>query len=184
MIFGSSVSWYAYHIGYLLTLALVKLSILVFYLSFATQRTFRILVHISVIIVAVVSVTMILIIALQCPRDPKYAMSIAILKHRDRGHCFDLRIIFYWQAAFNMISDLVILVLPLPLFFRLRMHTAKRVSLLAVFCAGLLVPIASGIRFWGLILWANRYNDLNFLRYSGGYIIFWSVYPLQPYNCS
>jgi len=170
VLFGSAASWYAYHIGYLFTLASVKLSILVFYLSFATQRTFRVLVHISIVIVASVSVAMILVVALQCPKDPMYALKPAILTNRGAGHCFDLRIVFYWQAAFNMVSDLVILILPLPLLFRLRMHTAKRLSLLAVFWAGLLVPIASGIRFWGLNLWANSGK---MARYSGGYVIFW-----------
>ncbi|KAJ4372974.1 hypothetical protein N0V83_003265 [Neocucurbitaria cava] len=41
--FGSAASWYAYHIGYLAIMGLIKLSILAFYLSFATHRTFRIL---------------------------------------------------------------------------------------------------------------------------------------------
>ncbi|KAF2832610.1 hypothetical protein CC86DRAFT_401372 [Ophiobolus disseminans] len=171
-IIGSAVSWYAYHIGYLFTLALIKLSILVFYLSFATQRTFRILVHLSIVIVAAASVAMILVNALQCPKNPKIALTAAILEDKGRQHCLDLRIVFYLQAGFNMVSDLFILVLPLPLFFRLRMHTAKRLSLLAVFCAGLLVPIASGIRFWSLNIWANSRWDYS--RYTGGYIILWS----------
>ena len=177
VLFGSAASWYFYHLGYVLTLALVKISILVFYLSFATQRTFRVLVHISIVMVAMVSVVMLLLVALQCPKDPKVALSAAILQ--DRGvakKCMDLRIIFYCQAAFNIVSDLVILVLPLPLLFRLRMHSAKRWSLLAVFSAGLLVPIASAIRFWGLYLWAT--SGL-MARYYGGYVIFWYVRTLN-----
>lgn len=173
VLYASAASWYAYHIGYLFTLASVKLSILVFYLSFATQRTFRILVYIAIVIVSAYTVAMILVNALQCPNDPLYALSPGILKNRGAGHCIDLRVIFYIQAGFNMLSDLFILVLPLPLLFRLHMHRLKRLSLLAVFTAGLLVPIASGIRIWGLYIWATAGSKQG--RYTGGYIIFWYV---------
>ncbi|KAH7412010.1 hypothetical protein DE146DRAFT_751153 [Phaeosphaeria sp. MPI-PUGE-AT-0046c] len=174
---GSAISWYAYHIGYLFTLAMVKLSILVFYLSFATRRTFRILVHICIVITVAASIAMILIVALQCPKKPLFALTAGILIDRGRVHCFDLRIVFYWQSAFNMTSDLVILVLPMPLLFRLHgMHRAKRLSLILVFSVGLLIPIASGIRFWGLYLWATSGM---LARYYGGYIIFWSQVELN-----
>ncbi|KAH7383916.1 hypothetical protein BKA66DRAFT_88283 [Pyrenochaeta sp. MPI-SDFR-AT-0127] len=171
LLLGSAASWYAYHIGYLAIMGLIKLSILTFYLSFATHRTFRILVRISIGIVAAMSIVMIFILAFQCPKDPSYALSPAILRDRGAGRCLDLRIVFYSQAGFNIGSDLVILVLPMPLLFSLRMHAIKRFSLIAVFAVGLLVPIASGVRVWGLYLWANS-GDL--ARYYGGYLIFWS----------
>lgn len=169
--FGSAASWYAYHIGYLAIMGLIKLSILAFYLSFATHRTFRILVHISIIIVAGVSILMIFILAFQCPKQPSYAISPAILQDRRSAHCFDLRFVFYWQAAFNIGSDIVILVLPMPLLVSLRMNKIKRISLMAVFSIGLLVPIASGVRLWAVYLWAHSGG---LARYYGGYIIFWS----------
>lgn len=168
---GSAASWYAYHIGYLAIMGLIKLSILTFYLSFATHRTFRILVRISIGVVAVVSIVMIFILAFQCPQNPSYALSPTILRDKGGGRCLNLKIIFYGQAGFNIGSDLVILFLPMPLFFSLRMHTIKRISLIAVFAVSLLVPIASGVRLWGLYLWANS-GDL--ARYYGGYLIFWS----------
>lgn len=171
LFYGSAASWYSYHIGYLATLGLIKLSILAFYLSFATHRKFRILVHISIAVVIVVSILSIFILAFQCPKNPAYALSPAILVDRGAGHCFDLRIIFYWQAGHNIATDLIILVLPMPLLFPLRMRTIKRVSLIVVFSVGLLVPIASGVRLWGLILWATSGENA---RYYGGYIIFWS----------
>jgi hypothetical protein len=167
---GGAASWYAYHIGYLLTLTLVKLSILGFYLSFATERTFRILVRVCIFAVTLVSAGMIICMAIQCPKTPRFALTAGMMNNQGRVYCFDMRIVFYWQAAFNMASDLVILVLPLPLLYRLRMHRVKRLSILTVFSVGLLVPIASGIRFWGIYLWANSGK---MSRYYGGYLIFW-----------
>ena len=169
---GPAASWYAYHIGYLFDLCLIKLSILIFYLSFATHRTFRLLVNISIGMVAIVSTVMIFLNAFQCPKDPSYALSAGAFMNRGAAHCFNLKVLFYIQAAFNMATDLIILILPLPLLLQLRMHKAKRYSLLVVFSIGLLVPIASGVRFWGLYLWANSGK---MLRYYGGYVIFWFV---------
>ncbi|OAL02125.1 hypothetical protein IQ06DRAFT_346719 [Phaeosphaeriaceae sp. SRC1lsM3a] len=174
---GSAVSWYLYHIGYLFTLAMVKLSILVFYLSFATRRVFRILVNICIGITVASSIAMILVVALQCPKKPQFALTPGILVNRRRVHCFDLRVVFYWQSGYNIASDLVILLLPMPLLFGIQgMHRAKRLSLILVFSVGLLIPIASGIRFWGLYLWAT--SGL-LARYYGGYIIFWSQVELN-----
>jgi hypothetical protein len=67
-------------------------------------------------------------------------------------------------------SDIVILLLPMPVLYSLRMGRAKRLSVVAVFAVSLLIPIASGVRLWGLSLWAN--SGLH-ARYYGGYIIFW-----------
>lgn len=136
-------------------MGLIKLSILVFYLSFATHRTFRRLVHLAIIIVAAISLIMIFIIAFQCPKDPSYALTEGIYIDRGIAHCWNLRIVFYCQAGFNIGSDLAILILPMPLLLSLQMHTTKRISLIAVFSVGLLVPIASGVRLWGLYLWAH-----------------------------
>jgi len=140
------------------------------YLGFATQRTFRRLVHISIVIVTAVTIILIFIIAFQCPKKPPVAFGAAILRDRGSIYCLDLRIILYWQAGWSIASDVVILLLPMPLLFSLRMRTAKRLSVIAVFAVSLLIPIASAVRLCGLNLWAN--SGLH-ARYYGGYIIFW-----------
>lgn len=167
---GSAATWYAYHIGYVAIMGLIKLSILFFYLNFATQRTFRILVHVSVVVVGLVTVLMIFILAFQCPKKPSIAASPAFFTASD-SECWDMKYVLYPLAGFNIASDLFILILPLPLLSSLRMRRIKRVSLIAVFSAGLLVPIASGVRLWAVYLWATA-GALS--RYYGAYIIFWS----------
>ncbi|RAR11184.1 integral membrane protein [Stemphylium lycopersici] len=102
---------------------------------FATRRTFRKVVQIAIILVTVLSALKIFIVAFQCPRTPWYAFSPAILEHRGAGHCFDLRVVFYWQAAWNLGTDVVILLLPMPVLFSIRMETTKRFSVVAVFAA-------------------------------------------------
>lgn len=156
---------------YLVCLGLIKLSILVFYLSFATQPTFRNLVKIWIVVVAVFSIVTIFLSGFECPHDPSITLSAKIFDPRYASKCLNRAILYYCLAAFNMFSDAFILFLPIPSLLQLRMPALKRASLLAVFSAGLLVPIASGIRLWSLYLWANSGSEA---RYYGGYMLLWS----------
>ncbi|KAF7676103.1 hypothetical protein GT037_005608 [Alternaria burnsii] len=124
-LFGTVASWYAYHIGYLFNMSLIKLSIL-----------------------------------------------CSILSGWGDGHCFDLRIVLYWQAGWSLGSDLFVLLLPMPILLALRMPRGKRLSVIAIFAVSLLIPIASGIRLWSLFL---RANSGDFARYYSAYIIFCSA---------
>jgi hypothetical protein len=149
---------------------------LVFYLTIATQRTFRILVIISIGVVAIFSTVMIFINAFECPKSPSFALTPGIFIYREKEKCFELHSLYYSQAAINMFTDTAILILPMPVLITLRMPKLKRLSLLAVFSVGMLVPIASGLRIWGLYLWASS-GDLS--RYYGGYVLFWSQIELN-----
>jgi hypothetical protein len=122
------------------------------------------------VIVVVIGIYCIFIVAFQCLENPSDDLSPAILSGWGDGHCFDLRIVLYWQAGWSLGSDLVVLLLPMPILLALRMPRGKRLSVIAIFAVSLLIPIASGIRLWSLFLWANS-GDL--ARYYSAYIIFW-----------
>lgn len=169
---GSAKVWYAYQIVYLLDPALIKLSILVFYLSIATHRTFRIVTYITIGFVACMSTVMILVNAFECPHKPSLALAPDIFTERDKWGCFNLEKLYFSQAGLNISTDIFILVLPLPILVKLRMPTLKRISLLLVFSIGLLVPIAAALRIWALYMWATV-PELDMQRYYGGYILFW-----------
>lgn len=173
---GSAKSWYTYQILYLADLAIIKFSVLFFYLSIATQRTFRVLVIISMVVVALFSIALIMANAIECPRKPSLALSPGIFVNRKKWQCYDLVPLYFVAAAFNIFSDAFILLLPLPVLFKLRMPTLKRISLLILFSIGILVPIASGIRLWGILLWAKSGNNA---RYYGAYVVFWSQVELN-----
>ncbi|KAF2871500.1 hypothetical protein BDV95DRAFT_41746 [Massariosphaeria phaeospora] len=171
ILLGAARSWYAYRLLYMADLALIKLSILAFYLSIATQRTFRILVHVCIAFVVVYSTIMIFLNGFQCPGRHSLPLTAAIFKERTAPHCLHLATLDYSQAAANMFSDIFILVLPMPVLLKLRMPTSKRISLLVVFSVGLLVPIASGCYIWGVYLWATSGEKA---QYYGAYPLFWS----------
>ncbi|KAF2271773.1 uncharacterized protein EI97DRAFT_504755 [Westerdykella ornata] len=166
----AAISWFAYRMTYVITLGLIKISILVFYLSFATSRTFRRLVLLSLAIVSVFTVVTAFLNGFECPYNPSVTLDQRIFFPKYSSRCLKRPVLYFSQAAFNMFSDAAILILPMPSLFRLRMPTPKRASLIAVFSAGLLVPIASGFRIWALYVWATGGQDG---RYKGAYMMFW-----------
>ncbi|PSN72230.1 hypothetical protein BS50DRAFT_673051 [Corynespora cassiicola Philippines] len=166
---GSARSWYAYQIMYVVDQAFIKFSILVFYLSIATHRTFRFLVYASLAAVAIFHIAMLFLNAFECP-NPSLALSSDIFFYRMKWGCLDLVRIYYSQAGFSILADMFILALPLPILIKLRMPKLKRFCLLAVFSIGMLVPIASTLRVWALYLW---YTSGAQGRYYGAYVLFW-----------
>jgi hypothetical protein len=127
---------------------LIKLSILIFYLTFATETTFRNLVKITIGLVAGFTVITGFFNGFECPTDPSVTLTTKIFQNYYASKCLNRQTMYFSQAAFNIASDAFILVLPLPSLMQLRMPTLKKASLLGVFSAGLLVPIASGLRMY------------------------------------
>jgi hypothetical protein len=55
------------------------------------------------------------------------------------GKCHDVNVIILAQGAFNMASDIVILLLPLSSLWQLKVPTAKKVFITMLFATGLLL---------------------------------------------
>lgn len=54
------------------------------------------------------------------------------------GRCLDMQMLYQLGAAFNVASDIAILILPMPLVWGLQMPTAKKISVQFVFLMGAL----------------------------------------------
>ncbi|RDW74795.1 hypothetical protein BP6252_05937 [Coleophoma cylindrospora] len=52
------------------------------------------------------------------------------------------------MAVYTIVTDVIILVLPIPILSSLKRTLAQKVSLLGVFMVGILATIASGVRVW------------------------------------
>ncbi|KAF2748320.1 hypothetical protein M011DRAFT_344489 [Sporormia fimetaria CBS 119925] len=166
-------AWFAYRISYVVCLGLIKISILVFYLSFATSRVFKNLVIITLVVVSLFTVVTGFFNGFECPQDPGLTLSHRIFDPVLSQGCYKRHILYYAQAGFNIFSDIVILVLPMPSLLKLRMPTLKRCCLIAVFSLGLIVPIASALRIWALVIWGESQSDPKG-QYNGAYMLFWS----------
>ncbi|PGH23625.1 hypothetical protein AJ80_02231 [Polytolypa hystricis UAMH7299] len=166
---GTLKSWYVYQIVYLVTLCVVKLSILSFYRMLSSQRIYRIVIYGAMGVVITFTIAMVFVNAFECP-NPSDAWSIEILFQGD-GSCHDLHPIYYGQASFNIFSDLFILLLPMPMLRRLHMKRNKRFALIAIFSVGSLAVLASAVRVYALTLWSAVDADI---PYQGANILIWS----------
>jgi len=89
----------------------------------AAQKAFGIAVYTTMGIVAAFTIAMVMVNAFECPK-PSDAWSVEILL-QGSGPCRDLHLIYYGQAAFNILSDGIIIVLPMPVLLSLQMHKSK-----------------------------------------------------------
>ncbi|KAL9621315.1 MAG: hypothetical protein Q9160_004206 [Pyrenula sp. 1 TL-2023] len=172
---GTLKSWYIYQFIYLLDLLLVKCSILAFYWMIISRRGYRLAIYIVGGIVGVFTVTMIFVNAFEC-RKPSDAWTMAILdQSSNKSKCWHLQNVYYAQAAFNIASDIVILLLPMPVFLTLKMRQKKRVALVAIFSCGGVAVVASGIRIYALY----QYSTLTDASFFGAAILICSQVELN-----
>ncbi|KAK7517619.1 uncharacterized protein IWZ02DRAFT_206006 [Phyllosticta citriasiana] len=160
---GTLKSWYAYQILYQVDLLFIKLSILFFYRSISEHRWFRKTVHAAMAFVGAMSISFILTNAFQCPR-PSDAFSMAVFIP---GKCSDRETMWIVHASINIFTDLFIVLLPMPLLYRLQITRARRITLMAIFSVGILALISSILRLVNLVIWTRSDDQAE----SGGRIL-------------
>lgn len=68
-----------------------------------------------------------------------YLNCIPVAKFWDRsipGHCLSFEALWFFNAAMNLITDMVLLVLPMPVLNSLQLPRKQRIALMAVFAIG------------------------------------------------
>ncbi|PVH90752.1 hypothetical protein DM02DRAFT_734435 [Periconia macrospinosa] len=71
------------------------------------------------------------------------------------GHCIDIKAYYTANSALNMVLDIVIFILPIPLLWALKLPQRQRLCLVVVFALGLIVVIASILRLHTLLIMFN-----------------------------
>ncbi|RDW71128.1 hypothetical protein BP6252_07691 [Coleophoma cylindrospora] len=64
------------------------------------------------------------------------------------GYCQHKRPLWFVHAAFNVCTDFAIMILPMPVLWRLQMPKKQKVTLMCIFGLGGVVCIISAIRVW------------------------------------
>ncbi|KAG0635769.1 hypothetical protein HOY80DRAFT_910196 [Tuber brumale] len=157
--------WYVYQLEYLITLFFVKISILAFYRRLSPAQGYQTAIKVVAVAVTIYTIAMVLVNAFECPKDPTLAWAPTFPKG-----CNNLVPVYYAQAGFNIFSDVVILVLPLPSLIRLQVSKRKRVALMVIFCIGSIAVIASIVRINALYLFQTSKD----IPYDGIFILIWS----------
>ncbi|KAG9251428.1 uncharacterized protein F5Z01DRAFT_692182 [Emericellopsis atlantica] len=88
------------------------------------------------------------------------------------GKCLNMNVLWWSTFVFNMCTDLILFVQPIPTVWRLQMARTKRVGLVVMMSLGLLVCVISIIR----IVYASRIQED--LTYRIAEAMIWSVVEL------
>ncbi|KAF7506482.1 hypothetical protein GJ744_011732 [Endocarpon pusillum] len=127
---------------YITGLTLVKLSVLMFYARvFRTVQAYRIALWIIGFTLVAWCIIMNFVVLFGCkPIQKSWDPSIP-------GHCLDGQKDFIGAAIPNVLTDLILLILPIPILWHLKLSVYRKIGLIGIFAAGYLVLILSIVRF-------------------------------------
>ncbi|KAF7586145.1 hypothetical protein BBP40_009400 [Aspergillus hancockii] len=153
-----------YQVVYYNAMVLAKLSYLAFYLRIFVTRGFRIAARVIMGCACAYWTGSMLQIFLIC--DPFEKNWNPLLP----GHCASQNVAFSTIGAFNLLTDLLIMALPVHFIWKLQMSIATKVALYGTFGLGLFISAITIIRIH--ILTTVDFTDL---PYSMIWAAFWSV---------
>ncbi|KAH6623822.1 hypothetical protein F5144DRAFT_372451 [Chaetomium tenue] len=153
----------AYELIYATSISTIKLSILLFYLRVFVNRGLRMATVAALIFVSVWSIGNFLQVFLICRPFAKTYTPLM------EGECGDQVASFIAIGSFNIITDVIILTLPLPTVWALKMSTPAKLGMTGVFLVGLIVSVIGIIRIvtltqldlmnlTGTMIWADFWS--------------------------
>ncbi|XDG04118.1 hypothetical protein ABKA04_003733 [Annulohypoxylon sp. FPYF3050] len=138
---------YVFSVLYNPGLMATKTSVLVFYLRLSknTQRVMRIASWAVLAIVNLAGVVLTLINLFQCR-----PIAAAYDTHTQPTYCIPLLTQFLCSAPVNVITDLAILALPLPVLTSMRLPRRQKIILILTFALGIFVTVVDVVRIYYL----------------------------------
>ena len=108
-----------------------KLSLLVVYLQLSPQKWFRIAAWFSIVIVALYTSVITLLMFFHC-HPVRRAFDFTI----QTGYCLDAGILYMATAVSNIITDVMLFILPTPMVLKLNMSKSRKITAIAIFGIG------------------------------------------------
>ncbi|KAJ5144018.1 Major facilitator superfamily domain general substrate transporter [Penicillium bovifimosum] len=133
---------YAFTVLYNPALMAVKTSILVFYLTLTrNQKVFRYANYVTLFVVNAAGLALTLVNVFQCS-------PIGAAFHADSRHanCTDIVTLYLSSSPVNIITDIVILLLPMPLLTKMRLPCKQKIILVITFSFGFFVAVVDVVR--------------------------------------
>lgn len=149
--------------------AFVKLSILHFYTVIFHLKWFRIAAYTVMVLAVLYSLAALLEIFLSCFPMPYLWDPLG----NPGGSCINLAQSWLAVGLTNLIEDVLIILLPLPVLWRLKLDTRRKLALSAIFSLGIFIIAVTGVRIKVILEFDPR--DAS---YGLGPITFWSI--LEP----
>ncbi|KAJ6085847.1 Major facilitator superfamily domain general substrate transporter [Penicillium sp. IBT 16267x] len=134
---------YAFTVLYSPALMTVKSSILVFYMTLTrNQKVFRYANYVTLAVVNVAGLALTLVNILQC--RPVSAAWLAQLP--SDAHCIDILTLYLSSSPVNIVTDLAILFLPMPILTQMHLPKKQKIILVITFGFGFFVAVVDVIR--------------------------------------
>ncbi|KAK0636423.1 integral membrane protein [Bombardia bombarda] len=132
----------AVQVMYYANIFCIKTSILFTYLRFAVTPTFRVLCYSTIALHAVFFFICFVVTLAQCkPLNKMWDLAGTV-----DGTCINTTAFFYFTSAFNIITDIWILALPLRTLHGINRPTRDKVALFLIFGVGTFAAVASVVR--------------------------------------
>ncbi|CZR64379.1 uncharacterized protein PAC_14277 [Phialocephala subalpina] len=150
---------------YIIIQVSAKVSLLLWYHRIFRNEKFKRIVRICLGFVGLHGIVFIFVVLFQC---------IPVRSVWDRsvdGHCANLGAIGYAGAAFSIVEDLVILVLPIPQLNTLQLPLNKKVGLMLMFSVGSFACVTSMVRLKYLAQIDTSFD----ITWDNANVLIWSV---------
>lgn len=116
-----------------LAFGVIKISVLLAYRRIFRGKAFNIVSLCMIVICTLLALAFLITSALQC-HVRNWSLKYVAWSHR--RHCIQAATSWSGYAISDVITDLIILLIPLPLIWQLQLTTSKKVSVLMVFLLG------------------------------------------------
>ncbi|KAH6974239.1 hypothetical protein BKA56DRAFT_645444 [Ilyonectria sp. MPI-CAGE-AT-0026] len=126
---------------YMLCNGFTKLSLLSFYLHLSPQKWFRVSVWTSIVIVAIYTIVITFMMFFVC-NPPRKAFDFKVVG----GSCTDAAILYMATAVSNIVTDVILFVLPIRMIYKLHMPKIQKFGAIFVFGVGSVTVATSIIR--------------------------------------
>ncbi|KXT13540.1 hypothetical protein AC579_1395 [Pseudocercospora musae] len=142
---------YAEEVFYYLTVFFVKLSLMCLYLRLGNELRGWFW-HASLALLAVIVlhfITTVIVFSVQCIPMKKY------WRPSTPGKCIDITAFFYSANIFTIITDLVMIALPMPIIWKIPRPKGQKVGIMAAFLVAGLGTLASCIRMYSIKIYTD-----------------------------
>ncbi|KJZ72765.1 hypothetical protein HIM_07840 [Hirsutella minnesotensis 3608] len=154
-------TWYA------TTESLAKLAICFLYKRIFPQKAIRIIINLTMVVLICASIAGALADLFGCtPFSAHWGTP-----KEQAIHCIDVEALFVWGSFPNIVTDIILLVVPIPTLWNLQASTGMRVSLIITFLFGSVGTVTSVMRF---VAFYNRSSFVD-ATYSAVGLIIWTV---------
>ncbi|ROV92972.1 hypothetical protein VMCG_08978 [Cytospora schulzeri] len=157
-------SIYSTRLLYILGMSFVKVALLVFYLRLDPRRPMRLGLYIFTGVIVVFNIISFFILAFSCSPPAMFWGDVVA-----GGKCMKAKSLldFYnVNGILNIIIDLGIYLLPIPMVWAIRMPFKQKLGVVGIFALGLLSVAAGCVRFGYVLLLSNTTDQYYFLADS------------------